>query len=81
MNNEIPTPINGIAGMTERFPDTATNSFLQGTESPLSLAGDALDLSKIETGTLNFEKVDFDLRSTVETVAKQLDEDARVKNV
>ncbi|MBI4550296.1 MAG: response regulator [Candidatus Omnitrophica bacterium] len=70
MSHEIRTPMNAILGMTELLAETPLTSeqkeYLQilkrGGESLLKLINDVLDLSKVESGQMEAEQKEFNLR-------------------
>lgn len=76
VSHDIRTPMNGIIGTASLLKNTALNSEqrkyidmmqLSG-ESLLDLIDDILDLSKIESGKLEVEKISFSVRQVVEEV-------------
>jgi PAS domain S-box-containing protein len=89
MSHEIRTPLNGILGMA--------GLLLSGSLSPsqrhyaemvresgqalLSLINDILDYSKIETGAVDLEQVEFDPIQTAESVTELLAPRAHAKNI
>jgi PAS domain S-box-containing protein len=70
MSHEIRTPLNGVIGFTDlliqegtRLPDTERLDYLKSVRSSgkhlLSLINDILDLSKIESGKLELERIEY----------------------
>ncbi len=77
MSHEIRTPMNGVLGMLELLATTELNEFqrecvelsLSSATTLLTLINDVLDLSKIESGKLVLESVEFDLHQCIEEIA------------
>jgi CheY-like chemotaxis protein/CHASE3 domain sensor protein len=77
MSHEIRTPINAILGFTNLLKRTDLNSdqkqFVRNINSSgenlLVIINDILDLSKIESGMIHFEKNEFSLRSLISSVS------------
>jgi signal transduction histidine kinase len=72
MSHEMRTPLNGIIGVNQLMLETPLDSEQQeladliktSADSLLSLINDILDLTRVESGKLELEYFDFDIRTT-----------------
>ncbi len=80
MSHEIRTPLNAILGVTDLLAEAQLSNKQQhyvricnsAGQGLLDIINDILDISKIEAGKIELEKVEFDLEETVSKVCKAL---------
>lgn len=89
MSHEIRTPMNGVLGTLQLLEKTEIDDkqrrYLYTAQSSakglLTIINDILDVSKLEAGRLNLERIEFDLRQQVEDVAGLLADGAHRKGL
>jgi signal transduction histidine kinase/ligand-binding sensor domain-containing protein/DNA-binding response OmpR family regulator len=76
MSHEIRTPMNGLIGMTSLLSGTAlsreqeeyTQTIKNCGDALLSIINDVLDFSKIESGSMELDEYNFNVRNCIEGV-------------
>ena len=89
MSHEIRTPMNAVMGMTGllmgKNPRPDQINYLDGIKKSsgnlLHIINDILDLSKIEAGKMELEKIDFSIRDIVDQVHQTLLHKAEEKTI
>ena len=89
MSHEIRTPMNAILGMADMLWESRLNTdqrqyvevFRRAGSNLLTLINDILDLSKIEAGHFELERVEFDLGDVIDQIMELSGPKARTKGI
>jgi PAS domain S-box-containing protein len=89
MSHELRTPLNGIIGMNTLMGDTTlsaeqteyTENIQKSADSLLNLISNILDVTRMESGDLKLQEVEFDIRQMLDSCRSQMAARASAKGL
>ena len=89
MSHEVRTPMNAVIGMLDLTLDMDLNeeqrdnlmTAKEAADNLLNLLNDILDISRVESGKIKLEAIEFDLWKVIDSVTKGLSVLANKKNI